>query len=241
MDCPVFTSDPDQKMPGELINREAKGPRRKRQRLFFLIPVILLLVAALILIFIQHGKNTPMGSGSQETQVPTVKKSLTQFAVINLSTPTATQTSTPTKSFTPTKTSLPTPTPTLIELREPHFLDTPFGNDYKFIIHKAASGESIQLFATQYNTTPDVIKSVNYQLYVPIWVDSIIIIPMDIIEVGDLPAFELYYIEAEGLTMAEVATNLAVDIEDLTYYNDLEPEEELQLGEWLLIPRERNY
>jgi LysM repeat protein len=135
----------------------------------------------------------------------------------------------------------PTLTPTVKATRAPHSLDVVIGEQDKFIIHRVSSGESIQLFATQHNTTPDVIKSMNHNLVVPIWVDSIINIPLDRRDPGDLPAFEPYGIAEKGLTLRDIAIKFDVDLETLSQYNNLLPEDVLEPGEWVLIPRERTY
>jgi len=56
-----------------------------------------------------------------------------------------------------------------------------------------------------------------------------------------LPAFEPYGIAEKGLTLRDIAIKFDVDLETLSQYNNLLPEDVLEPGEWVLIPRERTY
>nr|MBP7039999.1 LysM peptidoglycan-binding domain-containing protein [Anaerolineaceae bacterium] len=58
---------------------------------------------------------------------------------------------------------------------------------------------------------------------------------------GDLPAFEPYGIADEGMTLRDIANKFGVDLDTLARYNDLLPDDILEPGEWVLIPRERTY
>jgi len=107
-------------------------------------------------------------------------------------------------------------------------------------VHRVNPGESLLFLATQHNTTPEIIKAVNYQLIVPIWVDSILIIPLDCIDLAGLPAFEAFQITENGLTLRELAEGLAIDLEALVDYNNIPADGFLINGEWVLIPRASN-
>lgn len=124
------------------------------------------------------------------------------------------------------------PTPTMI-----HTLDMPIGDKYKFVIHKVRVGESLEYYARQYNTTTDAILRVNYRLQIPLWVDTIIIIPLDMSDASGLPAFEAHLVVGEEVTLKQIALQFGVSVDELVYYNAFAPEQVLPAGTWVLIPR----
>ncbi len=232
--CQVYAAEHNSKMPAELTIKESRPPRRPVRWLFVSLAAVAAVLVGLFLL--NDARKT--GQATVPGPAATSTHTAAPFLLIRDST------ATPTHAVSPTATSTPLPptlTPTVKATRAPHSLDVVIGEQDKFIIHRVSSGESIQLFATQHNTTPDVIKSMNHNLVVPIWVDSIIIIPLDRRDPGDLPAFEPYGIAEKGLTLRDIAIKFDVDLETLSQYNNLLPEDVLEPGEWVLIPRERTY
>jgi len=130
------------------------------------------------------------------------------------------------------------PSPTLID---PILaLDTPIGDKIQFIIHQVAEGESLQIFATQYNTSIEAIKAVNYDLIAPLWVNWLVIIPINTTAVSDLPTFEAHQVEEEDTPIRILSEKLSVVLEKIMLYNNLDSEHILHRGEWILIPREQS-
>jgi hypothetical protein len=119
-----------------------------------------------------------------------------------------------------------------------HKLDVPIGTDYQFIIHQVLEGESLEQFAVQYDTSREVITKINYFLPVPLWVNWLVIIPVNLTDPGDLPTFEAYLVTEETISIGKLSEKLAVNLEDLSYYNGIGVEHVMKSGEWLLIPRE---
>jgi len=232
--CPVFSADPDQKMPLELAMRfNPKVSRQLGWGGLGLAAVIGLLV--LFLLVSRPWKTAPISSPSP---LPAPTSTNIPFLFIRDASATPENTA---AAPAPTPTAEPTSTPTPVATRTPHTLDVVIGSQDQFIVHRVSSGESIQLYATLHKTNPNVIKSVNYNLVVPIWVDSIIVIPLNRTDPGDLPAFEPYGIADEGMTLRDIANKFGVDLDTLARYNDLLPDDILVPGEWVLIPRERTY
>ncbi|HNW95368.1 MAG TPA: LysM peptidoglycan-binding domain-containing protein [Anaerolineaceae bacterium] len=232
--CQVYTAEHNSKMPVELTIKETRPTRKPFRWLFLSLAAATVLFVCLFLL--TNGRNSGQTAAPSPTATPT--HTAVPFLLIRDAT------ATPTRALALTPTSTPVPptlTPTAQTTRAPHKLDMVIGRQDRFIIHRVSSGESIQLFATQNQTTPDVIKSVNYNLVVPIWVDSIIVIPLDRKDPGDLPAFEPFEIADKGLTLRDIAGQFNVDLDILARYNDLLPEDALEPGEWILIPRERTY
>ena len=152
---------------------------------------------------------------------------------------TSTRTQTPTRTSTPTQTPTRTPTPTATLSPFQRALDTPIGNDYKFIIHQVKSGENISQYATSYKTSVEAILRVNYSLNIPLWVDALVVIPVDFSAVAQMPYFQPYKVTTGGITIEALAKELGTDLGDFIYYNGLNSGERLQLGDWVLVPRQR--
>ena len=233
--CVVFKAQAKQNMPEELKTK-AWRKRKCRKKSFHLIILAVLLVCiliALIAYFQQNKQDDTLMIPSQ-----TMPATPTSLAVSLITPRSALATYSVTEA--PTLTPQPKPSLTPTEIREGHYLETPFGKEQLFIVHRVNPGESLLFLATQHNTTPEIIKAVNYQLIVPIWVDSILIIPLDCIDLAGLPAFEAFQITENGLTLRELAEGLAIDVEALVDYNNIPADECLLNGEWVLIPRANN-
>jgi LysM repeat protein len=151
-------------------------------------------------------------------------------------------------TYETTKTSTPTPylteTPTQVSIKTSPtpgpLLETPFGSQPKFIIHQVANGESLILIAKRYGTTLEAIQAVNFFLPSPLWSGWLLVIPLNTIDVENLPAFEAYVVSEEDVNADQLAINLDTDLEALLYYNAISSAEDpLPPGRWLLIPREK--
>ena len=233
--CQIFQSQTAHRMPRDL-KMKAVGKRRGCFNLIYLaILAFSAIVAFIVLISSSRPEEQPENSAAISLAAPTE----TPFLSVGLATEEPTSApALPTEI--PSPSPQPTPPATPIETHEAHYLDEPFGEDQRFVVHQVASGESLLFLATQDNTTPDILKAVNYQLIVPIWVDSIIVIPLDCLELNNLPAFEAYQVSESDITLRELAERFAVDLEALVRFNDIPAEEKLLVSEWVLIPREIN-
>jgi hypothetical protein len=92
-------------------------------------------------------------------------------------------------------------------------------------------------YAEKYHTSAEAIQAVNYNLKTPLWVDSLVIIPVGFTDVSNLPSFEPYVVTETGRSVESLAQELGVNPRDLKYYNALGDGEILRVGDWLLIPR----
>lgn len=158
--------------------------------------------------------------------------------------------STPTLVATPTETQQPTVTPTVTATPEPTIspsptwqpavfaLGTPVGGEIKFIIQRVNEGAALGQYADRYNTTEAAIRAINYNMPAVLLIDWILVIPVDITDTRDLPAFEVIQIQEGGISVKALATQLGVDPEDVSLYNHIDPNRILEPGEWILIPRE---
>ena len=79
----------------------------------------------------------------------------------------------PTNSPAPTSTFVSTPS----SAPQLHLLEIPVtGGERKFLVHLVRRGETFETIAAAYNTTPEVIRSLNYSMKLSLWANSVIVI-----------------------------------------------------------------
>jgi LysM repeat protein len=117
-------------------------------------------------------------------------------------------------------------------------LNSPIGGDIEFIIHRVVEGETLQLFADQYNTSVEAIINVNYDLISPLWIGWMVIIPINTTDVSHLPRFAAYMVEEDSILVEKLAQQLNVSPEEMCFYNGIKPGRILHEGEWVLVPKE---
>jgi hypothetical protein len=105
-------------------------------------------------------------------------------------------------------------------------LETPFGNQPNFLIHQVTSGESLVLIANRYGTSQEAIRAVNFFLPAPLWSGWLLVIPLNTVDVENVPAFEVYVISEEDVNANQLAINLDTDLEALLYYNAISSAED---------------
>lgn len=106
---------------------------------------------------------------------------------------------------------------------------------YEFILHRVASGESMNVLAENYGTSIQAIQAVNYFLPSPLWADLVIVIPIGSAELSGLPFFEPYFILDPVASLDAVAQQVSVTRSDLMKYNHLDEGCPAYAG-WLLLP-----
>lgn len=119
------------------------------------------------------------------------------------------------------------------------FTPTPklLGTDKKFIIHRVQSGDNLSQYARQYYTTEGAIIRVNYSLNLPLWEDTMVVIPVGFSNVAQMPYFQPFMVTVGGLTVEDLARELATSLDALIHYNGLYDGKQLNVGDWLIIPR----
>ncbi len=131
---------------------------------------------------------------------------------------------------------------TATSVNRKHQLDVPIGTDRKFVIHKVVDGESLELYASRYDTSREAILALSFNKEVPVWVDSLVVIPLGFTNVAGLPAFVVYRVKEEerGISTEALAKRLKVDLQDFKYYNGVTDDGDRPLvGDYFLIPRPR--
>jgi hypothetical protein len=119
-----------------------------------------------------------------------------------------------------------------------HALESPIGTQKPLVIHQVREGENLSDMANLYNTTEDAITSLNYNFSLPLLPNAVIVIPLNQVNVNDLPLFEPYRV-TQSISIQALAVKFSVDIDMLKVYNLVDPEYVFSVGEWVLIPHSR--
>lgn len=237
--CVVFESQSGVKMPADLV--EVIGQPSKNIKLVIILALLLLFI--LIGFLLLTSESLFIG---KTLQVGDTQKALTQHLVMAES-PTVTlteigeQISVTTEEIKETinvEVELPTDLPTVEVILK---LDTPIGTDQEFIIHQIADGESLEQYAVMYNTSRETIVKINYLLPIPLWIDWLVVIPLDLIDAVDLPTFEAYLVTDEEISLEKLALKLGSDVEKMAYFNGIESSHVFYRGDYILVPREGYY
>jgi len=260
LQCPVYLTEQDGILPSDLRGSSSaptqrrKSAGRKSRRITWSVLIITLLITAVVV-----GKrffpgyfgswlspNTSPTNGVS-LATATIRMDMTNPAQIGTlpsltdaaSLPQALLTRTPVPLKTGTLThaiSLTKPGYTAIVKKCGYTLDTPFGADIKFSLHQIARGETLDKLTAQYQTTVDAIRAVNYSLPIPIWEDSILVIPIGVSDVTGVPSFEPYRADGTIFSLEELALELNADAQALLKYNAFGDSCTIFNG-WLIVPR----
>lgn len=232
-DCPVFISQNEIRLPKSLS--ETINYKKKNQTLPWIIGGALTIVVIGLVILL--GQNNPVITPEVEDSLSSNPTQRTLTSDLNQDHTPQPEASEPfiMAEVTPNITADVTQ---LLNSEVLLKLDTPIGSEQKFIIHSVLNGESIEQYAVQYDTNKQSIIDVNYFLPIPLWINWLIIIPIDLEDANDMPTFEAYVVTDNVITVEELALKLSIDATELIYYNGIESNYVLKSGNWLLIPRE---
>ena len=226
--CPVYTQEPASKRVPENVFY-----RRKRVLPHIRAPYILLamlLAGAGLLVALLYTGMIKLPAFSLINPEPT---EVTDTPVLEVLLPTLTPTPIPTATITHTPIP-PSPTPTPIQ---PLMLETPVGPFGKeFIVHKVLPGEALVMLADMYFTSPEAIRTVNYQMPVFVWEDMLLVVPYRHRDVSNIAPMSVYQVTEENMTMETLARKLVMDANLLLEYNQRPSGYILQEGEYVLIP-----
>lgn len=236
--CPVYVNQEPANLPDDIRMVVRKHRRRMRKKTWLAYIMVAVVIAGILagtrlltrpLSFLaSHQSIIP--SETVPTGFVIINPNLvTQSASQVHKTPQFTETTLPKPSVTPL---LGTETPT----KTIRGLDMPIGNAHRFVIHRIQQGESLGGLAIQFNTTVEAITHVNYYMPDPVWINWLVVIPVDTSDVAGLPSFDAYMVVEGDLSIESLAEKLALDPDLLIFYNGLEPGYLTSSGEWLLIP-----
>ncbi len=142
----------------------------------------------------------------------------------------------PTAEITATPQPTETATTPIQPYLEPRAIETPFGENPKLVIHQVLEGEGYILLAQKFGTTIAAIQAINYDLPDSLWVNTILVIPINTDDVTGLPQFSVREITTEGLTIEDYAQRMQLDASLLKQYNALPDGYLLKMGEMIIIP-----
>ena len=146
---------------------------------------------------------------------------------------------TPVPTIVPMDTGTPIPTlsPTPSFLTPGPLLGTPFGVNQQYLVHKIVLGESLPLLEARYETTQDVILTLNEVLLIyGFQPDRNIVIMPGQVDITDLEPMNAFYVEAE-ITLVDFATQNGVTVAELRDINNLPPGASLPLNRWIVYPQ----
>jgi LysM domain len=140
----------------------------------------------------------------------------------------------PTNSPAPTSTFVSTPS----SAPQLHLLEIPVtGDERKFLVHLVGRGDTFETIAAAYNTTPEVIRALNYSMKLSLWANSAIVISPGLKIVDPtLPAFQTHKTLEGETDIDKLAQKLKVDPLLLRQYNDCAETCSLTVGDWLIVP-----
>lgn len=240
--CRVYSSPAGNPLPSDLQHQAEKKPKN---RMYFIVASCLIVIFAILLgVFWDEIKPTTETGKISPTTTQTINA--IGLTVTNTSTRTpkeATNTATqertivtPSLTQSPSLTSSPSPSPKPTQGTLFRLGDT-IGENPQFIIHRVVEGESLPLYADIYQTSVEAIRAVNYSLPRVLWIDQIVIIPLNQTDMAGIPSFIAYEVEAASITFTQIAEEFSVSLADLLKYNNAQEDYLLHQGEWILIPQ----
>lgn len=226
-DCPVYQKELLDSLPKEY--RGNQPARNKPKRSHSLLILLLVLAAGVVILALLGIIRIP---GLEVSLLP-------QQGTPTIAQPTSLIFVPPPTSTVPSA-GLVTPTDTESTIQAtpfiPHTVETPFGVNPTLVIHRVLDGEGYIYLAEQYGTSVEAIRAINFQLPEALWVNNILVIPVNTQSVAGLPKFIVREISAEGLTIEEYAERMQLDAELLKRYNALPDGFVLEMGELIIIP-----
>jgi len=129
------------------------------------------------------------------------------------------------------------PTPTLTPLVSPDLskaLTPPFGPDRAYILHRVNPGESMPIIENLYLTSAEVIQTAN-RIEGSVRLDQVLVIIINQTDPTDIPLFGVLNVEGD-ISVDDLSLFLDKLPADLIHYNDLNPDEIIKSGTWIIYP-----
>ncbi len=106
-----------------------------------------------------------------------------------------------------------------------------------FLLHRVAGGEDLIAIAEKYNTSVEAIRAVNYNMAPELWVDSMIVVPENQIDVSGVTPMIPLEITGSEKTVQDLAEDHAVSPELLGEINSRSTTYHFQIGDWVIMPQ----
>jgi hypothetical protein len=124
----------------------------------------------------------------------------------------------------------------LATLQPPHALETPFGKENVYLIHRVLGGETLDWIAKNHKTSVEAIRAANYDMTASLWEDSKIIIPVDRTDAAGIIPMTAMIITGDSISMETLAEVEQANLMLLCQLNDRPHSYIFSPGEWVLIP-----
>lgn len=135
----------------------------------------------------------------------------------------------------PTWTQAPTATLLVISTLGPDMM-TPFGPGGQYILHEVQPGESLALLATTYETSIEVLESLNvFPQGSSLWVGQIVLVMPTQTDPSGLSAFQVIRLDVRT-RVVDFSEEYNISIADLKLLNSLGLDEWLPAGRWMIVP-----
>jgi hypothetical protein len=228
-DCVVFNTTPATALPASLRLQKTEVPKKPNR----MIGIIIVLTAISLFLGLTAKTDWQIFSTTAE-KTPTPSDMTSSQAQIatgeNTPLPTSVMVLIPVTGGTLTV----SPTPLIAS----HFLlGSPLGRDNKYMIHTVLSGDSLSRIAEKYGSSIEAITASNYVLKSPIQAGMLIVIPIGVNDPTELPAFEPYQVTAQQATTEEISASTGVEKNLIEFHNNLEENQIIPNGAWILILR----
>jgi hypothetical protein len=249
--CPVFQANKAAPLPQAIRGRHPPEPHRNRAGV--IIPILLgLLALAAGLAWFAEAKGMlqipglPLPRAASTGAPSAVPATASPMPTLRVVVPPVVSTSTPQPTpadpaVEPTyfDSSAPTPTPiTTSAAWCGHQMDVPFGPGNKLLIHKVGGGDSLNGYEITYRTSVKAIEGVNLTFRIPVPRETVLVIPLDTLEVGGLPVLEPMQVSERNTPIQTMAYKLSADLLAFEKYNGFDESCRDFIG-WVVAPRAR--
>ena len=225
--CPLYAARSTKPMPAEYLADPIIIKKETHVLRWMVTGFIILAVIAVALVLAVN-----RGLPAALVRTPTAPQlTLTKPAAKAAAKATVTIMHTPLPSPTTEPSSIQTLTPL-----SPHLLETRFGTQRQFLLHRVLEGESLNLLAITYHTSTEAIRAVNYNLPATLWENTVIIIPPDQTDMAGVTPMTGYPISPEKITIQALALEKGVSLDALCSINGLPDDYLFKPGEWVIIP-----
>ena len=107
----------------------------------------------------------------------------------------------------------------------------------RLLIHQVVNGDNYVNLAKKYETTVEVLLSINYMAPSPLWVNDHLVVSPGMMEINhDLPKLFPYQIAQVSTQIDTLSTELGIEYLLMRKYNRCSDNCFLMIGDWVLIP-----
>ena len=235
LDCEGFIKGWESGLPKKFRNKKCNKKQLGASMFWTIAGILLSIIMLLGLIFVLNNLE-PAPIATLEGDIEGVTATMTdqdlltpEVLITTAAAPTSTATPPPEPGATPTFTTGPA-------------LQTPFGDSggnrgAQFLIYEVLAGDSLQLIANLFNTTPEVLSAINVREPLSLWPGDFLVVCVGCTDPEGLPQLTARYLE-DMITLTQLAEECDCPIEDLSRWNGLGEGEQVLAERWVVLPAE---